>query len=152
MLPHGVAALIECQTESKNRTLADIRLIVNRAGGTVTPTAFLFEKKGRILFEEQGKIGLEEALEEAIDAGALDVTSEEDKLVVETLPADVMAVGQRLQDRLGVQVEKAEVIYVPNEDSMVTLSEEQEEEVQKVLDSLEEDPSLQNLYINVAPG
>ncbi len=140
--------MIECQTDSKPRTLADIRLIVNRAGGTITPTAFLFEKKGRILFEEQDKVELEEALEAAIDAGALDITTEEDRLVVETSPADVSAVGQALHERLGLQVETSEVIYVPNEASLVTLSEEQQEEVQKLLDNLEEDPTLQNLYIN----
>jgi transcriptional/translational regulatory protein YebC/TACO1 len=148
MLPHGVAALIECQTDSKNRTLADIRLIVHRAGGTITPTAFLFEKKGRISFGEQEKVGVDEALEEAIDAGALDITSEENRLVVETPPAAMMDVAQRLQDRLGLRVDKAEVVYVPNEDSMVALSDEQVGEVQTVLDSLEEDPSLQSLYIN----
>ncbi len=152
MLPHGVAAMIECQTDSKNRTIADVRLIISRAGGNVTPTAFLFEKKGRVVFEEQDKVGLDDALEEAIEAGALDLTSEDDnanKLVVETPPAEVMEVAHTLHSRLGLVVEKAEVVYVPNEDSLVTtLSEEQEEEIHNILDALEEDPSFQNVYIN----
>ncbi|KIW97405.1 uncharacterized protein Z519_02797 [Cladophialophora bantiana CBS 173.52] len=148
MLPHGVAAMIECQTDNKARTLTDIRYIITKAGGTVTPTAFMFAKKGRVSFEEQEKIGVEDALEDAIEAGALDIASEENKLVVETEPGDVMAIAQKLQGKLGLQVDKAEVIYVPNEDSMVSLSTQQEEEVQTILDSLEEDPSLQNLYIN----
>ncbi|OAP61330.1 hypothetical protein AYL99_03531 [Fonsecaea erecta] len=152
MLPHGVAAMIECQTDNKARTLTDIRYIITKAGGTVTPTAFMFEKKGRVSFEEQEKIGVEDALEDAIEAGALDIASEENKLVVETEPGDVIAVAQRLQNKLGIQVEKAEVVYMPNEDSMITLSAEQEQEVQTILDSLEEDPSLQNLYINVEPA
>lgn len=148
MLPHGVAALIECQTDSKNRTIADVRNIVNRAGGTITPTAFLFEKRGRISFEEQAKVGVDEALEEAIDAGALDITTEENKLVVETPPPEMMEIAQRLQDRLGLRVDKAEVVYVPNEVSMVALSEDRAVEVQNVLDSLEEEPSLQNVFVN----
>jgi transcriptional/translational regulatory protein YebC/TACO1 len=152
MLPHGVAAMIECQTDNKKRTIADIRYIITRAGGNATPTSFLFEKKGRIVFEEQDKVGLDDALEEAIDAGALELTSEDDndtKLVVETPPAEVMEIAQALQARLGLRMEKAEVVYVPNEDSLVTtLSEEQEEEIQNILDALEEDPSFQNVYIN----
>ena len=86
MLPHGVAAMIECQTDNKARTLTDIRYIISKAGGTATPTAFLFEKKGRISFEAQEKVGVEDALEDAIEAGALDIVAEEEKLVVETEP------------------------------------------------------------------
>lgn len=148
MLPHGVAAMMECQTDNKARTMAAIRLIVSKAGGSITPTAFMFTKQGRISFEEQDKVGMEDALEEAIEAGALDITSEENKILVETPPAEIMAVAERLQKSLGLQLEKAEVMYVPNADSMVTLSAEQAEEVQNILDSLEEEPSLQNLYIN----
>ncbi|KIX09135.1 uncharacterized protein Z518_00213 [Rhinocladiella mackenziei CBS 650.93] len=150
LLPHGVAAIIECQTDNKARTLSDIRLIVNRAGGTITPTMFLFEKKGIVTFEEQDQIKPDDALDEAIDAGALDIISDENKLVVETSPTDIMAVTLRLQERLGLRVEKSEVVYVPHEESMVTLSEEQEQELQKILDTIEEDPSSQNLYINAA--
>ncbi|KAJ9603362.1 hypothetical protein H2200_012140 [Cladophialophora chaetospira] len=150
MLPYGVAAMIECQTDNKARTLTDIRYIINKAGGTSTPTAFLFEKKGRVTFEEQEKLGVEEALEDAIEAGALDISSEEKRLVIETEPAEVMAVAQTLQKKLNLQVEKAEVVYVPNEDSVVTLSDEQGDAVQIILDSLEDDPSVQNLYINAA--
>ncbi|KIW51790.1 hypothetical protein PV05_10475 [Exophiala xenobiotica] len=150
MLPCGVAALIECQTDNKARTLQDIRLIVSKAGGTMTPTSFLFEKKGRIVFEEQETIGVDEALEEAIEAGASDISMDgaDNKLVVETPPDAVMDVAQRLQDKFGLRVEKAEVVYDPNEDSLVKLTAEQGEEVGKVLDALEEDPALQNLYVN----
>jgi len=148
MLPFGVAAMIECQTESKARVLQDIRSIVNRNGGTVTPTAFLFEKKGRISFEKQDKVGVDEALEEAIDAGALDITSEDGQLVVDTPPAEVAAITQRLQDRLQLRAERSEIVYAPKEESVVTLTEEQGLQLQSVLDLLEEEPSLQNLYIN----
>ncbi|KAJ9638499.1 uncharacterized protein PV06_09609 [Exophiala oligosperma] len=155
MLPHGVAALLECQTDNKARTLQDIRLILSRAGAAVTPTAFLFEKKGRITFEEQqendqgSKVGVDEALEDAIEAGADDVSTDEDgRLVIDTPPEDVMDVAKKLQEKLGLRVDKAEVVYDPNGESMVSLTPEQEEEVGKVLEALEEDPSLQNLYVN----
>jgi transcriptional/translational regulatory protein YebC/TACO1 len=148
LLPHGVAAIIECQTESKTRVLKDIRLILSKNGGTVTPTAFLFEKKGRIWFQEQGELGEDEVLEEAIEAGATEVTTEEGKLVVETAPSDVSTVSERLQERFKLQVERSEIVFDPNEDTLVALSDAQSAELQGVLDLIEEEPSLQSLYIN----
>merc|ERR1711939_729155 len=70
------------------------------------------------------------------------------KSSIETPPDAVMDVAQRLQDKFGLRVEKAEVVYDLNEDSLVKLTAEQGEEVGKVLDALEEDPALQNLYVN----
>lgn len=148
ILPHGVAAIIECESDNKARTLQDIRLIVNKAGGTITPTAFLFERKGRIQFEEQTKVGVDDALEEAIEAGAMDLVSEDDRLVVETSPTEVSAVAERLSKSLNLSVEKSEIVYVPNEDSLVALTDEQDSELQRILESLENDNSFQNLYIN----
>lgn len=148
ILPHGVAAIIECESDNKARTLQDIRLIVNKAGGTITPTAFLFERKGRIQFEEQTKVGVDDALEEAIEAGAMDLVSEDDRLVVETSPTEVSAVAERLSQSLNLSVEKSEIVYVPNEDSLVALTDEQDSELQRILESLENDKSFQNLYIN----
>ncbi|KAL2426554.1 transcriptional regulatory protein [Exophiala dermatitidis] len=148
ILPHGVAAMIECETDNKNRTLSDLRHVIKVGGGTVTPTAFLFEKKGRIVFEEQDKLGVDDVLEKAIDAGALDISSEDKKLTVETEPADVMDVARSLQDQFGLQAEKAEVVYIPNEDTVVPLTPEQQEELERILDSIEEDPTVQGLYVN----
>ncbi|KEF61473.1 uncharacterized protein A1O9_03039 [Exophiala aquamarina CBS 119918] len=148
LLPHGVAAVVECETDNKRRTLQDIRVIINKAGGTVGPTSFLFEKKGRIHFEEQDKIGVDEALEAAIDAGALDIVEEESRLVVETPPTELTAIAERLQETLKIRMEKSEVVYVPNDDTMVPLTDEQAGELQPVLDALEADPSCQALYIN----
>ena len=148
MLPHGVAAIVEYQTESKIRVLQDVRVILNKNGGTVTPTAFLFEKKGRILFQQQDQLGEDEVLDEAIDAGATDVTTEEGRLVVETAPSDVSVVSERLQERLKLQVERAEIIFDPNEESLVELSEDQSAELERVVDLIQEEPSLQNVYVN----
>jgi len=150
LLPHGVAAVVECETDNKKRTLQDIRVIINKSGGSVGPTAFLFEKKGRIHFEEQNKIGIDEALEEAIEAGALDIIEEEGNLVVETPPTELSAIAGRLQESLNIRVEKSEVVYVPNNETMVPLTDEQAREIQPTLDALEADPSCQALYLNAS--
>lgn len=148
LLPHGVAAVIECEADNKKRVLQNINLIINKAGGSIGPTAYLFERRGRIQFEEQDKIGVDDALEEAIEAGAMDIVEEDNKLVVETPPTELAAIAERLQESLKIRVEKSSVIYVPNEDTMVPLTETQAEQLQPVLDALEADPDFQALHIN----
>lgn len=152
MLPFGVAAMIECQTEQKLRVLQDIRLIVNKSGGTVTPTAFLFDRKGKIWFEHKQGVGVDEALDEAVEAGAEDITMEDDQLVVETPPADVTAVAQKLKERLQLQIHRTEILFVPKSDLLVRLDDSQGAELQRTLDAIEDEPSLQNLYINAVPN
>lgn len=150
LLPATVAAIIECQTESKAKTLQDIRAIITRNGGTLTPTSFLFDKKGKVLFQEQEGIDPDAAMDEAIVAGATDFAYEDGKLSVETEPSDLAAVSERLRERLKLEVESAEIIYDPKEETAIELTEDQETELQRVLDLIEADTSVQNVYINAA--
>lgn len=148
MLPYNVAAIMECQTENKNRIMADVKMIVQRAGGTLTPTAFSFEKKGKIWFKPHESIGVDEAMDQAIDAGAEEITMEDDNLVVETAPELVTSVGQKLTSALGLQVERHQILYDPKEETLVNLDEQQASELQTVVDALEDLDDLQELYIN----
>jgi transcriptional/translational regulatory protein YebC/TACO1 len=150
MLPYGVAAMIEYQTESKAKVLQDIRALINKKGGNITPTSFLFEKKGKIWFQEQESVGVDEAMDEAIEAGATDITIEDGKLVVETEPTNATVVSQRLQDRLKLHAERSEIVFDPKEESMIELTDEQTSELSSLLDMIEDEPSLQNIYLNAA--
>jgi transcriptional/translational regulatory protein YebC/TACO1 len=150
MLPHGVAAVIEYQTDSKARVLQDVRSIIKRAGGTVTPTSFLFEKKGRIWFEKKDDLGVDDVLDDAIEAGAVDVESEDGQLIVDTDPKDVTSLAQRLCEKFGLTLEKSEILYDPKEDSMIELKDDQSAELEIIVGSIEDDPGLQNIYMNVA--
>ena len=150
MLPHGVAAIIEYLTDTKMKVLQDVRVIISKAGGSVTPTAFLFEKKGKIWIQEKEGFGEDQILEEAIEAGATDVTSEDGKVVVETAPSDVSAVAEKLVKKLEVHIERFEIVFDPNEDSMVDLSEDQGAEVDRIVDRIEEEPSVQNVFLNAS--
>ena len=150
MLPHGVAAIIEYLTETKMKVLQDVRVIVNKFGGTVTPTSFLFEKKGKIWFQEKEGLGEDEVLDEAIEAGATDVSTEEGKIVVETAPSDASVVAERLKEKLKLQVERMEIVFDPNEESVVELSEDQSADLERIMDRLEDEPSLQNVYLNAS--
>jgi len=148
MLPFGVAAIMEGSTENKNRILADIKSIVQRAGGALTPTTFLFEKKGKIWFKQHENIGVDEAMDEAIEAGAEEIVSDEGQVVVETAPELLSLVGQRMQSALGLEVDRSQIMYDPREETLAKLDESQAMELQPVLDQLEELDDLQEVYIN----
>lgn len=148
MLPHGVAAIMEGQTESKNRIMADVKSIIQRAGGALTPTAFSFEKKGKVWFKPHESVGLDEAMDEAIEAGAEEIVQEDGQLVVDTSPENVSAIGQRLQTTLGLVIDKSQILYDPKEETMAKLDEDQAIEIQAVLDQLDDLDDLQEIYIN----
>lgn len=152
MFPYGVAAVIECQTDCKARVLQDLRNIIKIRGGTVTPTSFLFEKKGRIWFDGKDGVGVDDVLDEAIEAGALDVEVEEgNKLVVDTDPSDITTVAQRLVDRFGLQLDRTEILHDPRSETMVSLGDDEGSELNDIIDMIEAEPSLQNVFVNVAP-
>lgn len=148
ILPHGVAAIIEYQTESKLKVLQDIRALIGKRGGTVTPTSFLFERKGKVWFQEQDGIGVDEAMDQAIEAGATDITLEDGKLVVDTEPADVVVVAEQLQANLKLQLERSDIVFEPKEETMVSLESAQATELSSLLEAMEDEPSLQNIYVN----
>jgi transcriptional/translational regulatory protein YebC/TACO1 len=92
MLPYA-AMVIQYQTDQKARLLQEIRSIIKRAGGSVTPTAFMFEKKGRIWFERRPEVSVDDILDEAIEAGTMDVEEEDGQLVVNTDPSATTSVA-----------------------------------------------------------
>lgn len=150
MLPHGVAAIIECLTENKNRILQEVRMVVSRAGGTMAPAVFLFDKKGKIWFDPKDGVGVDEAMDDAIEAGAEEIGMEEDCIVVETAPDMVSAVSTAMKAKLGLEARRTEILYDPKEELIVRLNDEQASKIQSVVDTLEELDDLQELYLNAA--
>jgi transcriptional/translational regulatory protein YebC/TACO1 len=149
MLPSSVAAIIECQTDQKARVLQDIRYIINKHGGAVTPTNYLFEKKGRIVFQKKEGISADDILDEAVEAGALDVdTDDDDQIIVDTHPSEVSAVAQKIVKVFGFSIERSSIIHVPKPETTVSVEDKDAEEVENVINLLEEDPSVQDVYIN----
>lgn len=148
MLPYGVAAIIEGQTENKNRILADVKKIVQRSGGSLSPTSFCFEKKGKIWFKQNEAVGVDEAMDEAIEAGAEEITTEDGQLVVETAPDMVSAVSQRLKTALGLETDRSQILFDPKEETVAKLDEDQALELQSVLDQLDDLDDVQEVYVN----
>lgn len=149
MLPASVAAIIECQTDQKARVLQDIRYIINKHGGTVTPTNYLFEKKGRVVFQRKEGTSADDILDEAVEAGALEVdTNDDDQIVVDTDPSELSVVAHKLVNAFGFSIERSSIIHVCRPETAVALSDKDAQEVENVINLLEEDPSVQDVYIN----
>tara|TARA_B110000305_G_C19464331_1_gene656775 strand:- start:5773 stop:6513 length:741 start_codon:yes stop_codon:yes gene_type:complete len=145
--PGGVAVMVETMTDNKNRTVAEVRHAFSKAGGnlgTDGSVAYLFEKKGQILFAGAGQ---EDAiLEAAIDAGAEEFEVADDGTVEITTPPEDFG---RIKDALasaGFEAEGAEVAMIPQ--TYTDLNDEQSEKVLRLLDLLEDLDDVTNLYTN----
>ncbi|KAJ5107753.1 Transcriptional regulator TACO1-like domain 2 [Penicillium angulare] len=150
MLPGSVAAVVECQTDQKARVLQDIRHSIKTYGGTVTPTTFLFEKKGRVVMETKEGLNPDDYLDQAIEAGATDIiTDEVGRLVIFTDPSETKKVGETFSKSAGLTIEELEMFWDPNQDTLVEVQdEEQAKAIDNILGSLRDDPSVQDIYLN----
>lgn len=149
MLPGNVAAVIECLTESKQRLLQNVRFLIKDSGGNVTPTTYLFDKKGFCKFTlPEGKT-VDDYLEQAIDVGAEDLgINEEGKLMVYTEPSGTKTIGDKFAEATGLQMESSDIFWDPKEETMVTLEGENLEKVEELLAKIEEDSGVQDIYLN----
>lgn len=155
ILPPSIATVIECQTDNKLRALAELRLIVKEAGGQVSTVGFMFERKGRIILAKRENFGVDEVLEPALDAGALDVLEDDEgRIVLFTEPAQTNKIADSLVKEHGLEVEESEIIYDPNEDTKVPLDDEgaAKELSERFLDKLQDIQGIQGVYVNWSKG
>src|SRR2546421_2750023 len=155
ILPPSVACVIDCQTDSKLRLLQDLRFIIRNHGGTVTPTSYLFEKKGIIVFEkDESGMGVNEVLDEAIEAGAEDVDANTNgNVVIWTKPGKTSFTANTLAEKLKLRVQSSDIIWDPNDDTKIQLeSTELAKDLVELIDELQEVPGIQGIYINAAQG
>lgn len=150
MLPSSVAAVIECETDQKGRTLQDVRRAIKDISGNVTPTTYLFEKKGRVVFEKTGDLNVDDYLDQAIEAGASDLVADEDGgLVIFTEPTETKKVGEAFSQLSGLVIQELEIIWDPNQDTLVDLDEEQVKSLEDGLNYIREsDASVREIYLN----
>ncbi|RPI69574.1 MAG: YebC/PmpR family DNA-binding transcriptional regulator [Ignavibacteriae bacterium] len=147
--PHGVAIWVETTTDNLTRTVANVRSYLNKGGGqlgTAGSLEFIFERKGVFTIPLSG-VDRDELEMTLIEAGADDIQEQDDELMVYTSFADFITV-QRALEAAGVNVANAELRRIPN--STVKLTDEQAEDVIKIIDKLEEDDDVQNVYHNMA--
>ena len=146
--PQGVALMVESLTDNKNRTVSDVRHLITKYGGNLGEpgcVAWMFDKKGVIVFEREG-IKEDELLEAALDCGAEDLQSDESQFEVLTDPADFLEVKEALEAR-GFQPVIAELQLRPK--TTVRLDEEKPaQQVLKLVEMLEDHEDVNNVFAN----
>jgi YebC/PmpR family DNA-binding regulatory protein len=146
--PNGVAVIVQALTDNRNRTAGDVRHIFEKFGGNLGATgcvSFLFEKKGLIIVEKEEGIDEDSLMMMALDAGAEDFSSEDDAYEITTSPEDFSKVREALENN-GIKLASAEVSMIPS--TYVALDGEAAEKFEKLLDRLEENDDVQNVWHN----
>jgi len=146
--PGGVAVLVDCMTDNKNRSVADIRHAFSKSGGNLGETgcvSWMFDKKGSILIDKD-TIGEEELMDKALEAGAEDVVEEDNVYQVVTTPDDFEAVREALETD-GIKFIEASVSMIPQ--NVVEITEEKPaRQILRLLETLEEHEDVQNVFSN----
>lgn len=146
--PNGIALLIECLTDNKNRAAADVRLAITRNGGTMADpgsVSYLFSRKGVITIEKGDGVTEDRVLEVGLDAGIEDVEVRDASFIVTTDPSAMVAVRTALQSS-GLDYESADVEFVPA--ASLPVDVETARTVFKLIDALEDSDEVQSVYAN----
>ncbi len=149
--PSGVAVIVEAATDSRNRTASDVRHYFDKYGGNLGSNgcvSYMFEDKGVIILlrEDNEDVDEDKLMEDALEAGAEDFSSDEDSFEITTEPSDVYAIKEALE-ALGYKVESAEEDKIPN--TYVTLeSEDDIKNMNLLIEHLEESDDVQEIYHN----
>ena len=146
--PNGIAIFIECLTDNPQRTVGNVRAIFNKRGGSLGTNgsvAFMFDRKG-IIRVPKGSFDADELQLEIIDAGVEDFEDQDDVFVITTSLEGFAPVQKRLEE-LGVELENAELQRIPMETK--TLDAESGVKVLKIVELIEEDDDVQNVFHNL---
>jgi YebC/PmpR family DNA-binding regulatory protein len=145
--PGGVALLLDCLTDNKNRTVADIKYIFDRHGGNLGEpgcVSWIFEKKGLFLFDKE-KVDEEKLIEVALDAGAEDVRQTGEEFEAVTTPSEFEKVKKAFGDA-GLSYTFAEVSMIPQ--NTVRLEGKKADQMLNLMEALEENDDINHVYAN----
>ncbi len=147
--PHGVLVFVECATDNNTRTVANIKNHFNKNGGEMLNKGsleFMFSRKAIFEFNKTDDMDLEELELELIDAG-LEEIEEEDGIVLVTADYKDFGTLNEAFERLHIELSKANLQRIAN--TPITLTTQQQEEVDKMLQKIEEDDDVQEVFTNI---
>ncbi|WP_052850798.1 YebC/PmpR family DNA-binding transcriptional regulator [Streptomyces avicenniae] len=145
--PNGVAVLIECLTDNRNRAASDVRVAMTRNGGSMADpgsVSYLFHRKGVVLVPKND-LAEDDVLGAVLDAGAEEVNDLGDSFEVVSEAGDLVAVRSALQDA-GIDYDSAEASFVPA--MQVELDEDGARKIFRLIDALEDSDDVQNVFAN----
>ena len=146
--PGGVAVLVYCLTENRNRTAPNVRVAFSKNGGNLGESGsvgYMFDRKGRLFIERTDSTDEDAVMMAALEAGADDIESTEDGFEIVTQPSEFFSVKETLEAE-GIKFISAEIEMIPS--MYTTLSEDAEEQFEKMLEALEDDEDVQDIYHN----
>jgi YebC/PmpR family DNA-binding regulatory protein len=146
--PGGVAVLVQCLTDNRNRAAADVRTALSRNGGSMADpgsVSYLFHRKGVVIAGKTGDVTEDDVVAAVLDAGAEEVNDLGESFEVISEPTDLLSVRTALQTA-GIDYESAEAAFLPAME--VPLDEEQAKRVFRVIDALEDSDDVQDVYAN----
>ena len=147
--PNGIAIIVDVVTDNRNRAAADIRHLFDKSGGSMGATgcvSWMFERRGQLVVERSASIDEDELMMAALDAGAEDFEPGEDVYEIYTNANDFSAVREALE-AAGYAFLSAEVTMIP-QNTVVPADEETLQKVQKLLEMLEDNDDVQNVWHN----
>ncbi len=148
--PAGTAIIVKTLTDNKNRTAGNVRSYFTKGGGSIGTTgcvSYMFDEKGQIIVaKEETDLSADDLMMLALDLGAEDFSEEEDSYEIITDPESFSAVREGLENE-GIPMVDAEVTMIPQ--NYVTLTDEEDKKkIQRILDLLDEDDDVQDVYTN----
>lgn len=146
--PCGVAVIANVLTDNKNRAAASVRHLFDRSGGNLGATgcvSWMFKRKGQIVIEKKDGMDEDEVMMQVLDAGAEDFNAEDEVFEITTTPETFTEVRENLEKQ-GYEFMSAEITMIP--ENYTSLSMEDSEKVQRLIDKLEEDDDVQDVYHN----
>ena len=146
--PNGVALMIECLSDNRNRAASEVRVAVTRNGGSMADpgsVSYMFNRKGVVIVSKAAGITEDKILEHVLDAGVEDVTDLGDSFEIVSEPSDLVAVRTALQSA-GIDYESADTSFLPS--VSVPLDAEGATKVFALIDAIEELDDVQNVFGN----
>ncbi|HCM29921.1 MAG TPA: YebC/PmpR family DNA-binding transcriptional regulator, partial [Bacteroidales bacterium] len=146
---HGVAIIVECATDNQQRTISNIRSYFNKHGGSLSTSGslnFIFDQKGVFRINREKISNFDEFMLEAIDAGAEDVVEDDDMVIIYT-PRENFGTMQKTLEKLNIEPDSSKLERIPN--TFVKLDKDQALKILKLIDLLEDDDDVQNVYHNM---
>ena len=147
--PAGVAMMVSCLTDNRNRTAADVRHVFSKHGGNLGASgcvSYMFKQKGIFAVSAETGVSEDDLMMIALDAGAEDFSEEEDSYEVLTAPDDFSTVREAL-DKAGLPIAEAQVAMIPQ--TYVELTDEQAlKDLQRTLDLLDDDDDVTDYWTN----
>jgi YebC/PmpR family DNA-binding regulatory protein len=146
--PGGVAVLVECLTDNRNRAAAEVRAALTRNGGSMADpgsVSYLFNRKGVVIVGKAGGISEDDVLGAVLDAGAEEVNDLGESFEVVSEATDLVAVRSALQ-QAGIDYESAEAAFLPSVE--VPLDEESAKKVFRLIEAVEDSDDVQDVYAN----